>query len=98
MVKLTASEIIRRKYKGNKNFMTPHKLKVGKLNPNVAYELSTGSGLGAGNRLYGVTIVSANKSGKTSAQYKLSKAFHNKNEAEAYINKLKNKMQLKRKK
>ena len=87
---LTASEIIRRKYKGNKNFMTPDKLKVGKINKNVAFELSTGSGLGHGNRLYGVSVVSANpKTLKTTALYNKSKAFGNKNEAEAYINKLK---------
>jgi len=97
MAKLTASEIIRRKYKGNRNFMTPTKLKVGKLNSNVAFELSTGSGLGHGNRLYGVSVVSANKHGVTKAVYDKSKAFGNKNDAEAYINKLKNKMQLKRK-
>ena len=98
MAKLTASEIIRRKFKGNKNFMTPHKLKVGKLNSNVAFELSTGSGLGHGNTLYGVTVVSANKSGKTRQQYDLSKAFGNKNEAEAYINKLKRKLVLNKRK
>jgi len=98
MVKLTASEIIRRKFKGQRNFMTPTKLKVGKLNPNVAYELSTGSGLGHGNRLYGVTVVSAGKSGKTNSQHNLSKAFGNKNEAEAYINGLKEKLKARRKK
>ena len=95
---LTASEIIRRKYKGNKNFMTPNKLKVGKVNKNVAYELSSGSdtypySLGRGKRLYGVSVVSANpKTLKTTALYKKSKAFGSKNEAEAYINKLKNMM------
>ena len=92
-MKLTASEIIRRKYKGNKNFMTPNKLKVGKLNPNVAFELSSGSGFsGAGSRMYGVSVVSANKSGRTKAQYDLSKSFGSRNEADAYINKLKNKL------
>lgn len=97
-MKLTASEIIRRKYKGNKNFMTPTKLKVGKLNKNVAFELSTGEGLGHGNRLYGVSVVSANKQGKTTSQYKLSKAFGNRTEADKYISKLKRKMELKRRK
>ncbi len=96
---LTASEIIRRKYKGNKNFMTPNKLKVGKVNKNVAYELSSGSGLGHGNRLYGVSVVSANpKTLKTTALHKKSKAFGSKNEAEAYINKLKNVMKRKARK
>ncbi len=96
---LTASEIIRRKYKGNKNFMTPNKLKVGKVNKNVAYELSSGSGLGQGNRLYGVRVVSANpKTLKTTKLYKKSKAFGSKNEAEAYINKLKNVMKRKARK
>ncbi len=90
--KLTASEIIRRKYKGNKNFMTPHKIKVGKLNPNVAYELSSGSGIGGGT-MYGVSVVSANKHGVTKAVYDKSKAFGNRNEATSYIDKLKRKMQ-----
>lgn len=94
--KLTAAEIIRRQYKGAKNFITPSKLKVGKLNSNVAYELSSGSGIGGG-RLYGVTVVSANKYGKTKPQYDLSKPFDNRNEAEAYINRLKNRMMAKRK-
>ena len=94
MKPLSASEIIRRKYKGQKNFMTPHKLKVAKINKNVAYELSTGSGLGHGNKLYGVSVVSAGKGGKTTALYDKSKAFGSKNEAEAYINKLKRIMQL----
>ena len=69
MRKLTASEILRRKYKGQRNFMTPNKLKVGKLNPNVAFELSSGRGmLDRNSTLYGVTVVSANKSGKTTSQ------------------------------
>ena len=95
--KWSASEIIRQQYKGHKNFMTPHKVKVGKINPNVAFELSTGSGLGHGSKLYGVTVVSMNKkTWKTTPQYNISKAFGSKNEAEAYINKLKRKMELKR--
>ena len=95
MKKLTATEIIRRQYKGAKNFMTPHKLKVGKINQNVVFELSSGRGFRGGS-LYGVTVVSANKHGKTKPQYDISKSFDNKNEAEAYINKLKRKMELKR--
>jgi hypothetical protein len=92
---LTASEIIKKQYHGSKNFMTPHKLKVGKINKNVAFELSSGSGFTSGSRLYGVTVVS-NKLGRTKAQSNLSKPFETKNDAEAYIRKLKNKMQLKR--
>ena len=95
---LTAQEIIRRQYKGAKNFMTPYKMKMGKINPNVAFELSTGDGLGHGNKLYGVSVVSVGKQGKTNAQYNLSKAFGNKNEAEAYVNRLKRKLALKRSK
>jgi len=97
MVKLTASEIIRKQFKGRKNFMSPNKLKIGKVNPNVAFELSSGRGF-SGGTIYGVTIVSANKSGRTKSQYNISKAFDDRKKAEAYINRLKNKMQLKRKK
>jgi len=86
---LTAQEIIRRQYKGAKNFMTPYKMKMGKINPNVAFELSTGSGL-SGNDLFGVTLVAVNpKTLKTQSLHDKSEAFGNKNEAEAYINKLK---------
>ena len=91
-MKLTASQILKRQYKGNKNFMTPNKIKVGKLNSNVVFELSSGRGL-SGGMIYGVTIVSVNKSGKTQPQYNLSKSFPSKNEAEAYINRLKNRLQ-----
>ena len=42
--------------------------------------------------MYGVSVVSANKSGRTKAQYDLSKSFGSRNEADAYINKLKNKL------
>lgn len=93
-MKLTASQILKKQYKGNKNFMTPNKLKVGKLNSNMAFELS--SGRFGSNMMYGVTIVSVNKSGRTTPQYNLSKSFGTKNEAEAYINKLKNRFQNKK--
>jgi hypothetical protein len=92
-MKLTASEILKKQYGRSKNFITPNKLKVGKLNSNVAFELSSGSGFsGAGSRVYGVSVVSAGKTGKTHPQYDLSKSFDNKNEAEAYVNKLKNRL------
>ena len=94
---LTASEIIRLQYKGNKNFMTPHRQKVGKINKNVAFELSSGSGISGSGTLYGVTVVSASGY-KTRPLHNKSKAFTSKNEAEAYINKLKKKMDLKRRK
>lgn len=86
-MKKTAAEILRKQYHGNRNFMTPHRIKVGKINPNMAYELS--SGHFAGYILYGVTIVSIDSSGKTTPEHNLSKSFNSRSKALVYINELK---------
>ena len=54
---LTARQIIRRKHGESRNFMTPRILGYGRLAPNVAYELSTGSGFLDPNPIYGVSVV-----------------------------------------
>jgi len=96
--KWTASEILRMQFKGNKNPFTPNKLRVGKLNPSVAYELSQGrSFMRDDGDLYGVSVVSVNKTKwKTQNLHNLAKAFGTKNEAEAHINKLKRMLRQKR--
>lgn len=89
--KWTASEILGAKYKGEKNMFTPNKIKVGKINPDVAYELSKGKSIFRDNGdLYGVSVVAVNKKKwSTRGLYDLSGAFGSKNEAEAHINRLK---------
>ena len=96
--KWSASEIIRMQYKGYKNYFTPNKLKIGKINPDIAYELSQGESILRGDgQLFGVTVVAVNKKKwQTRGLDDVSQAFSERNEAEAYINKLKNKMGRKR--
>lgn len=89
-----AREIIQKEYGSSKNFMTPHVISYGKINKNVAYELSSGEGLERGSKMYGVSVASINKSGKTRRLEK-SKSFHDKNEAESYIRNLKKTMSVK---
>ena len=40
-----------------KNFMTPDVIEYGWVDSNVAYELSSGSGIVAGTTIYGVTFL-----------------------------------------
>ena len=89
---LSARKIFRKRFpQGDKNFMTQNIEKFGKINCNVAYELSSGRGF-ENDTIYGVTLVSNNpKKQTTRSLHDISKSFHSKNEAESYINKLKNK-------
>ena len=90
---LSANAIFRERFpKGDKNFMTPNIEKKGKLNCNVAFELSSGRALFDDGTLYGVTIVSHNPKKRTARSlHDDSKSFHSKNDAESYINKLRRK-------
>ena len=89
--KWTASEILNLKFHGAKNPFSPNILKKGKINPDVAFELSQGkSFLRDDGDIFGVTIVAVNrKQWKARGLHDLSNAFGTKNEAEAHINKLK---------
>ena len=93
----SASWIISSRFKSNRNFITPNRVKLGKINKNVAYELSSGrSFMRDDGDLYGVSVVSVNNDKwKTRGLHDLSKAFGTKNEAEAHINKLKRIMRAK---
>lgn len=84
----TAREILRMEYGASKNFMTPNILKMGKLNQNVAYELSQGRGFDNDN-IYGVSLASYNqRKGKTRRLGNISQMFHTKIEAHSYIDNL----------
>ena len=94
---LSARVIFRKRFpQRDKNFMTPNVEKFGKVNCNVAYELSSGRGF-ENDTIYGVTLVSHNpKKGTTRSLHDVSQSFHSKNEAQSFINKLKNKFKFKR--
>lgn len=82
---VSAREIIRKQYGTSKNFITPHVLGYGKINKNVAYELSKGDFMG--KDMYGVSVASTKR-----ILYDKSKSFHSKQKAESYIGELVNKM------
>jgi hypothetical protein len=86
---MTATEILNRAYKGNKNIMTPNVISIGKLDYHTAYELSTGRGMD-NQEIFGVTIVKYDsKTGEYKPQYEQSRLFQNRKEAEEYISKMK---------
>ena len=81
----TAREILRMEYGTSPNFMTPTVLKVGMINPNVAYELSTGRGL-FDQDLFGVSVVTYFPSTDTTDRHAIeSKSFQSIDAAEGYI-------------
>jgi len=89
MVYRSADEMFKKKYGANKNFITPHVVKRGKIARRMAYELSVGSGMLDYTQIYGVTIISVNKQGKIRSHDRISKVFRTKAEALKYIEKLK---------
>lgn len=77
--------MIKKQYGDSKNFITPKILRYGKINRNVAYELSKGKFMDSD--MFGVSVVSTRRK-----LYDKSKSFSSKNKAESYINELKSKM------
>lgn len=71
---VTACELLRREYGTSRNMLTPHRIAVGKLGPNAAYEISVGEGIEPGTRLYGVSVVQM-VDGKTERDYEASCCF-----------------------
>lgn len=88
MASLTAREAIRKEYGKSRNFMTPNLVRYGKINPTRAYELSWGSGLEPGTRLYGVSVVDIDENGETKRRTDLSNSFPSILLAERYISRL----------
>lgn len=86
----SAREIIKKEYGSSKNLMTGDILRYGKIKRNKAFELSKGRGF-SGKTLYGVSIASISKHGKTRRNYSQSKVFFSKEKAENYIERLKKK-------
>lgn len=83
--KTQARLMIQKLYGDSRNFVTPKVLRYGKINKNVAYELSKGNFMN--KDMFGVSVVSSRRK-----LYDKSKSFFSKNQAESYINELKNKM------
>lgn len=95
---MEARDIIYKEYGNSKNILTPRRLSYGKLSKNIAYELSSGSGL---NRMpiWGISIATwLPKEQKTQRLYKLSKCCHSKEEVKSYIQSLKYQIKEKEKK
>ena len=89
MTAKSAQEIIRQEYGTARNFMTPSVIKTGKINPNVAFELSTGTGFDH-NQIYGVSVVQYDPDTDTTDRHAIeSKCFGNRAAAECYISQLK---------
>ena len=84
----SAREIIKKEYGSSRNFITPKVLGYGKINKNMAYELSSGSGI-YGGTIYGVSVVKLIKGGKTQRMHDLSSSFKSKYKAKEYIEYLK---------
>jgi hypothetical protein len=78
---MRAREILRAAYGNSRNICTPHIVRVGKLHPRIAYELSVN---GKGD-LWGVSLVRWEPTGKAVRLYDYSTAFSTREEAEAYI-------------
>lgn len=93
----SAREIFRMQYGGKRNFMTQNVEKYGKINRNVAYEVSSGRGIEPGTTLYGVSVVAhSRQKQKTFPIYGLSKPFYSKEEANEYISSLQHRMKAQR--
>jgi hypothetical protein len=82
-------EVIRKEYKGSANMMTPNIVEYGWIIENeMAYEISSGNGIYA-EKIYGVSVVSINKKGRTSRERKLSSMFHSMSAVRDHISTLK---------
>lgn len=91
MKTLTARQIIKKEY-GNrsKNFMTPKIISYGKINKNMAYEISKGSDF-EHNVIYGLSIATyIPEENKTVRELDKSKCCFSMNEVWDYIEELKN--------
>jgi hypothetical protein len=85
-------EVFRRRYKGQKNFITPNVIEYGKIGNKYSYELSWGEGIfNREDKIYGVSVLT--NEGKKVDELKqtnnnLSRSFNNRKKAEKYIDKL----------
>ena len=84
----SAKQILRQEYGTARNFMTDKVIRIGKINRNIAYELSTGKGI-FDKSLFGVSVVSYNPSNDTTDRHAIkSRCFSSLISAESYIDEL----------
>ena len=84
-----AREILDMEFKGQPNVMTPEVVKIGKLHPQIAYEVSVGVGMD-GRPIYGVSLVRWDWSGKTVRLREHSKCVESRKAANEYLDELRN--------
>ena len=77
-----ARRILHAEFGGEPNFMTPSVVGTGLLSDNIAWEISSGSGV-FGKTIYGVTVVT--EGGRTSRDFKMSDCFDSHKAASQYI-------------
>lgn len=87
MKALTARQIIRQAYNGEKNIFTPNVIRIGKIDRNTAYEISYGRGMTV-ERIYGVSIAVC-VDGKCSNDHDKQHCFTKLSDAENYVETLK---------
>lgn len=85
---LTAKQMFKLCYGGNKNLMSDKILSYGKINKYLAYEISKGSGFN-NNSVYAVSFVRLNAERELKGDSNLFKTFESLKEAESYIKQLK---------
>jgi len=85
----SAKQILYQEYGTARNFITDSVIRIGKINRNIAYELSTGKGIFDNNDLFGVSVVSYNPSEDTTDRHAIkSRCFASLISAEGYIDEL----------
>ena len=82
---LTAREILKKEYGSSRNFMTPHRVRVGKISRTIAFELSNGSGFCDHATIWGVSFAEIKENGETVRRSDISGVFTRRGEALAYI-------------
>lgn len=87
---MNARQIFAREYGTSKNFMTPHRIRVGSIaRGRVAYELSSGQGMRPHSTIYGVTVCAYDAAtDKTWRCYDLGRSCSSLDAAERYITSL----------
>ena len=95
MSTMSAREILRIEYGDSRNLMTDKIIKRGKINRNMAFELSVGNGM-YNEKIYGLSIVEIIEENLTKRRTDLSDCYLSKREAENHIRFLKDKFKNKR--
>ena len=90
MTTYSAREILQHQFKGQPNFMTPTRIKSGKIDAALAYELNSGRGI-YDEPIFGISIVEVVGTDplETRVNTELGELFHSRSQAENHITYLK---------